>query len=207
MKALEMTYSQALAHVKAARPSVEPNDGFRKQLQLFRQMDFRLDPTNKAFKYYKMTFIRSQVLHTKILPAEVRSLKTAGDDDSAQTEANRIRNNGPLFRCKRCRTVLISQANVLPHVAGRALHWCDIMTTTDFSCRDGIFVEPVRWMEKAFQTLSGKLHCPKCGGKVGSYSWTDTVNCSCAAKMSPAFHLSLKRVDRCTMVKELEADI
>lgn len=38
-------------------------------------------------------------------------------------------------------------------------------------CRLMWFVEPMAWMRDVTHQHSGKLHCPKCLNKIGSFSW------------------------------------
>lgn len=38
-------------------------------------------------------------------------------------------------------------------------------------CRQMWFVEPLQWMQGASRDPAGKLHCPKCTNKVGSFNW------------------------------------
>lgn len=39
------------------------------------------------------------------------------------------------------------------------------------ACRLMWFVEPLQWMTGVTRVSSGKLHCPKCKTKVGSFNW------------------------------------
>lgn len=38
-------------------------------------------------------------------------------------------------------------------------------------CRLMWFVEPMAWMKNVQHETQGKLHCPKCQNKIGSFSW------------------------------------
>lgn len=57
-------------------------------------------------------------------------------------------------------------------------------------------VEPVGWMKKELckGELEGKLCCPKCEAKLGSYRWQGN-KCSCGVWVTPAFQLQRSRVD------------
>ena len=59
-----------------------------------------------------------------------------------------------------------------------------------------MFVEPIAWMEPALSdgSVSGKLSCPKCQGRLGSFNWAGE-QCSCGAWVNPAFQVHLARVD------------
>jgi dual specificity phosphatase 12 len=53
------------------------------------------------------------------------------------------------------------------------------------------FVEPPAWCPGEGE---GKLACPKCAARVGSYAWHGTP-CSCGTWVVPAFQLTKSRVD------------
>ena len=81
-------------------------------------------------------------------------------------------------------------------------------------CRHGIFVEPMKWMGNKNSsvikaaTSSEKIYCGKCNSKVGSFGWLSSIPCPCGTTMGPpGFYIQMSRVDRCTMVKEIEASI
>ncbi len=51
------------------------------------------------------------------------------------------------------------------------------------------------------------IRCAKCEARLGKFSWQGKIACSCGATMTPGFLLSLHRLDKCTMHKEVEAVI
>ena len=77
----------------------------------------------------------------------------------------------------------------------------------DVNCKNGIFLEPLQWMSPCQSVSENKLHCAKCGSKLGSFAWDTPIKCACGASMAPGFHINLSRVDKCTMHKEIEAVI
>ncbi len=74
---------------------------------------------------------------------------------------------------------------------------------TTSECRQGVFVEPARWMEHAFLSVSGRLCCQRCSSKLGHFSWNGEVRCACGCVASPGFVVNLGRVDVCTMLKDV----
>src|SRR5690606_39250202 len=58
------------------------------------------------------------------------------------------------------------------------------------------FLEPLRWMESELSqgNLSGKLECPKCKSKVGTYAWQGS-KCSCGEWVVPGISVARGRVD------------
>jgi dual specificity phosphatase 12 len=46
----------------------------------------------------------------------------------------------------------------------------------------------------AFSQVDGKLACPKCTVRLGSYTWSG-MQCSCGAWVAPAFQVVKSKVD------------
>ena len=89
----------------------------------------------------------------------------------------------------------------------------NIKQRTD-ECSQSIFVEPMKWMGSknlAFTnsgSLSEKIFCGKCNSKVGTFGWLNGVSCPCGVVMGPpGFLIQMSRIDRCTMLKDVEASI
>lgn len=183
----------------------------RNQLRLFEEMGCKLDARNKAFKYYKLCSVREKVIHTKILPSEVRGFNNNHSAAAPELESD-LKTSGALYRCKKCRTVLTNGIKTIPHFAAKTHHnplkWTSMIgenfADSSAQCKKAVFSEPLRWMGKAFSDITGKLHCGKCGQKVGSFDWCDAVHCPCGASMTPGFVLIMSKVDRCIMVKDVE---
>lgn len=56
------------------------------------------------------------------------------------------------------------------------------------STGEHIFIEPMEWMQN-FEEESGQLRCSGCALTLGNYDWRGS-DCSCGARMSPAFRIS-----------------
>ena len=58
------------------------------------------------------------------------------------------------------------------------------------------FLEPLLWMkpEMSKGAISGKLECPKCSSKVGSYAWQG-IKCSCGGWVVPGISVARGKVD------------
>lgn len=74
-------------------------------------------------------------------------------------------------------------------------------------CREIVFVEPMAWMDGVLREAQGKLHCPKCRTKLGSFSWTMGCRCPCGAQQSPAFYLVPARVELSRSVQNVEMSL
>jgi dual specificity phosphatase 12 len=57
-------------------------------------------------------------------------------------------------------------------------------------------------MQPAIDTgeLDGKLECPKCKAKVGTYAWQG-MRCSCGKWVTPSFTLGKSKVDEVRRVR------
>lgn len=88
------------------------------------------------------------------------------------------------YRCKGCATTLASSSSLVRHPPA-----------DEGTCQHH-FLEPVEWMRPELELgeLEGKLACPKCRKKVGSYLWQGS-RCSCGKWVIPSFKLSKAKVD------------
>lgn len=77
------------------------------------------------------------------------------------------------------------------------------LATTNQTC-SSYFIEPMEWMENLQNSgeLQGRIDCPKCYSKLGSYNWSGE-QCSCGRWITPAFMLHRKQVDEVRKVKKI----
>ena len=70
---------------------------------------------------------------------------------------------------------LLSSRSLLKHLPGEKPLWVDKkwsnFSSVDSLCSKGVFTFPITWMIPQFQSMQGKLLCPKCSAKIGSYDW------------------------------------
>lgn len=83
------------------------------------------------------------------------------------------------YACNKCRLILFSAAEMHPHNAS--------------ACTSIFLHEPLEWMEE-LSDLEGKILCPKCKNKVGSYCWAG-IQCSCAAWITPGIKFLKNKLD------------
>ena len=73
------------------------------------------------------------------------------------------------------RRSLFTQKSLLPHFENMCLDWSDNSWNQDSSsvnfCKKSITTFPVSWMISQFVGLHGKIYCPKCNTKIGTYVW------------------------------------
>lgn len=55
-----LTPDEAIESIRKARPVINPNSGFRMQLELFHEMGCKLDPQHEAYRLYKMKELGKQ---------------------------------------------------------------------------------------------------------------------------------------------------
>ncbi|KAJ2946760.1 hypothetical protein O0L34_g12824 [Tuta absoluta] len=75
------------------------------------------------------------------------------------------------------------------------------------ACRQMWFVEPMTWMKGVTNEANGKLHCPKCNTKIGSFSWVMGCKCPCGQKVAPAFYLVPSKVEWSNIVQNVQITV
>ncbi|CAK7206605.1 tyrosine protein phosphatase yvh1 [Sporothrix eucalyptigena] len=203
---------RALELVREARPIVEPNPGFMKQLALWWRMGCPAsspDAVERRPAYQRWLYEKDVEESTRIGRAPGRlwfgdeASKEEEEEDrkaedaaaaSAETEtARETLNQNVQLRCKVCRRVLADSAFVVPHEPP------DNDNSRPRVACNHHFVEPLSWMRPVLELgeLEGRLVCPntRCNAHIGRYSWQG-FKCTCRAWVCPAFSLQHSRVDR-----------
>lgn len=71
-------------------------------------------------------------------------------------------------------------------------------------CTRTFFVEPLLWMKKeVVNNVEGKLYCPSCKSKIGSFNWIMAARCKCGEQVSPNFYLVPSKVDFSNVVQNI----
>eukprot|EP01105_Mastigella_eilhardi_P013443 TRINITY_DN3065_c0_g1_i3.p1 TRINITY_DN3065_c0_g1~~TRINITY_DN3065_c0_g1_i3.p1 ORF type:complete len:351 (+),score=80.10 TRINITY_DN3065_c0_g1_i3:26-1054(+) len=105
------------------------------------------------------------------------------------------------YLCRSCRMLLFTEEDILPHMKNQAKNQT-VYTVFKHKRRiDGgptedctsLFINQQDWMKELGEN-QGKLLCPRCGQRVGSWKW-DGMQCSCSAWQTPAFQIAKCRVD------------
>jgi len=101
------------------------------------------------------------------------------------------------YACKICRSVVFHDLDIVEHERGGGKesfkwHKQDAGIASAPGCTS-YFLDEMPWMGTCKGT-EGKLFCPKCKGKIGSWVWNGT-QCSCGAWCVPAFQVHKARVD------------
>ncbi|KAK7095589.1 dual specificity protein phosphatase 12-like [Littorina saxatilis] len=208
MRLLNLGKKEALAFVRTHRSVIDPNEGFRRQLELFEVMGCKVDQTHAEYRRYVLSKMA------------VRSKSGFGENEVPSSiyrcESSPLAGGDTVYRCRKCRRVLFMSGAVMGHVKGQgesAFDWRsrvpanqqhDSASDDDRSdhdddmkgekCEVSLFVEPVAWMKGEIENVEGKLACPKCKAKLGSYVWYGE-RCPCGAWVAPAFHVQNSKVD------------
>lgn len=195
MKTDKISLDEALDFLRNVYPKANPNDGFIEQLQLYEAMASRVDKTHPVYKQYRLQLlahqIQSQQYGTKdLLSTLIEELKHPSSSDNKS------------YKCRKCRLALFSGTSLIAHEPGSGQlsfkwHKQDCNTVDDSSNTQctSLFIEPVGWMLPLLEgTVDGKLPCPKCNGRLGSFNWAG-MQCSCGKWVTPAFQIHKNRVD------------
>jgi dual specificity phosphatase 12 len=185
----------ALDLIRRSHPGAHPNDGFIEQLRLFHAMGCRLDATNAQWRRHQV----AQLASTQDGAAAARLNADPGNAPPAGG-----RDGQGMVRCRRCGRLLALMEHTIPHEhgAGGARSF-GVHKQRKGDTRSGgvgqcssLFVEPISWMGDALHdgSVSGKLACPKCAGRLGAFSWAGE-QCGCGCWVTPAFQLHVSRVD------------
>lgn len=213
MKKYELTVTDAYDIVKNKRRFVNPNSGFLAQLKLYEDMGFTIDTRNIKFKLYRLQIAADKVRKAKILPSSYIDL--IKPDPALET----VHPEPTVYRCAKCRRIVASASNILPHSPHEGQIWRHASTKktkknqNTFSnlfrtindnndnnkqsdiCKKMYFIEPLAWMPDILNHVDGKLNCPKCEAKLGAFSWISGCQCPCGREITPAFYLIPSKVN------------
>ena len=186
-------------------------------------MGFGVDNTNVQFKMYKLQIAADKVRKAKILPQNCADL--IKPDPALAT----VHPEPTVYRCKKCRRIIASASNILPHMPKEKQIWRHISQKKSSKqsktshelleplqkeeqqpaefCTKILFVEPLAWMPDITHNVEGKLNCPKCNTKLGSFSWIAGSQCPCGSKIAPAFYLVPSKVDWSNAVQNVQVTV
>lgn len=70
-------------------------------------------------------------------------------------------------------------------------------------CTKTFFVEPMTWMKDVVSNVEGKLYCPSCKSKIGSFNWIMASKCPCGSLVSPSFYLVPSKIEYSNVVQNI----
>ncbi|XP_059051388.1 dual specificity protein phosphatase MPK-4-like [Achroia grisella] len=283
MEKYGLCYEDAFTLVKSKRRFISPNIGFVAQLKLFGHIGFTLNKEDPRYKQFRLKMAGQKLKQVKILPQMFADL-VKPDPGLIRERPDPI-----VYRCKKCRRIVASQNNIIPHIpkqlkvelAKKGIRpppskltgltcaengeilleklkslACQILDTKIDTCSDlnspgqsnsqksdchdsdegpsqvldGYsegnmvdanivardapeicrlmwFVEPMSWMKEVQHDTHGKLHCPKCQNKIGSFNWVMGCKCPCGQKVAPAFYLVPSKVEWSNIVQNVQVTV
>lgn len=206
-------------------------------------MGYKIDPTYKNYKIFRLKLAAEQVKSCRILPSSFMNL--LGPDPGLAQE----RPDPHVYRCRKCRRIVASKSNLITHKpkdqensfespvprrksksqsahkflqdeAGNSTDIEAIVELTDkavvtaFSdkslyeqeqpvCTQIFFVEPMSWMKEVVNNVEGKLYCPTCKSKIGSFNWVMASKCTCGQQVSPSFYLVPSKIEYSNIVQNI----
>lgn len=195
MKKYKITFDEALGRIKARRGCVGPNSGFLQQLYLFQNMEWKLAEDNFQFRAFLLKSYAFAISKGRKVDEKKYQCLVQPDPRTTPSESPVI------YKCRMCRSSLVRKDSIMPHCDGQSPFWNDTKWAEPWDeaslCTQGIFTLPISWMADFTSELKGKLMCPKCQAKLGSYDWCGG-KCPCGAKITPAFFFIPSKVDKCT---------
>lgn len=280
MQKYGLCFEDAFNLVKSKRRFVGPNVGFIAQLKLFGHMGYTINRDDPRFKQFRLKLAGQKLKEVKILPQLFADL-VKPDPGLVRERPDPI-----VYRCRKCRRIVASQSNIIPHIpkdvkvelakkgmrpppskltgltcaengeilieklkslASQLMDMrCEqnedsspgqsysqrsdsdegpsqnldgysetnmvdasIAARADLPeiCRLMWFVEPMAWMRDVTHSAHGKLHCPKCLNKIGSFSWIMGCKCPCGQKVAPAFYLVPSKVEWSNIVQNVQITV
>lgn len=207
----------ALALVVAAHPGACPNDGFVAQLGLWSRLGGVL--RGPLYRRHRVALAAAGAAGGGGAPEEEDEGPGSGDraGDGGLLCATPADGGGAppppggALRCRACRRLLAAGEHVVAHepgagagafqgggrgggCGGGGAH--NAAASSSSQPCTSLFLEPMAWMRPQLGgCVAGKLACPGCGSRLGSFSWAGG-RCSCAAWVVPSFQLHAARVDR-----------
>lgn len=70
-------------------------------------------------------------------------------------------------------------------------------------CDKFYFIEPILWMKDVMTCMEGKLYCPTCKTKLGSFNWIMASKCVCGTQVFPSFYLVPSKIDFSNVVQNI----
>ncbi|XP_031562449.1 dual specificity protein phosphatase 12-like [Actinia tenebrosa] len=205
MKTESLTLDKAVSRLKQVyyEDKVNPNPGFMKQLRLYEVMENTVDESSKVFKQFKLKLLADQIKENGAANKELMTefLKEATSRNAMTTASNDLQQ----YKCKKCRITLFHSTSIVEHDPNQGSHlfgWqkptsqtTGLANTNNVACTS-VFIDPVEWMSSfLLGSIEGKLLCPKCNCRLGSFNWSG-MQCSCAAWITPAFQFHKNKIDQ-----------
>jgi dual specificity phosphatase 12 len=173
MRKYSLTREQSIERLinKRRYSIVMPNDGFIRQLDLFYQMNYKIDLENELYKEFQ---------RRKFDPIE---LKTS---TNLQTSILLIDNeNEREYKCRSCHWKLFTTNDIQKHEQQSNI-LCDN--------KNQFFTYFLDWIDAIFVNPIGRISCPNCQTILGEYS-LEGIRCNCHQWIKPAFVFQYQSIE------------
>ncbi|GBG29032.1 Dual specificity protein phosphatase 12 [Hondaea fermentalgiana] len=138
-----------------------------------------------------------RLLSEKAPSTEAMETESPAPEAAEQAEEARV----TVYCCQRCRCALFTSRQLSSqHATGQHdfgyFKRVKDSGTLGKDCSSLFLSEPNEWMSALAMAdeVVGKLNCPKCGHRVGSFAWAGS-QCSCGTWIVPAIQVPLSKVD------------
>ena len=183
MVSRSLSVTEAMTELARLRPVTRPNNGFIRQLRLFEAMGCTVDAASSRYRYFAI--LHGSIPRIPLAPVSIQ----AGEMK---------------MKCRKCRCVVASQQQVLPHSTGRSPDWCPqeqgADTNISKACKLGIFIVDVDRLlpnllieQDTFLDITQKFNCSQCNHKIGNYGM---AQCPCGAGLIKSIWINFSRVDK-----------
>lgn len=148
------------------------------QVSLWENMGYVIEPSDPAYQDFivKITAANNE---TDVLN---RNFSGVGGKD--------------VFKCGKCGKYLWAKRNMYSHMKGagqEAFSWQKQSQDNSATLCTSFFLKPMKWMNLQYGVMQGKLFCPKCNDRLGTFKWCG-LRCSCGTFVAPGFQVHEKKI-------------
>lgn len=186
MRRYRWSVDKALTHIRSCRPTVQPNDGFVRQLMIFQHLGYKADFDSLSHSAEYRNWCHSTGHIYQMMPMQ------NGKDAPKNSEAE--------FVCRKCRKLLFYDDHLLKHTPQEEQNGtADASSNGQSECSFGFLLTPMKWMD--LSAYEGKVFCPSCNEKLGNYVWGGRVcrgadGKSCGTAVRPWVQIHKGKVDK-----------
>ncbi|CAF3565875.1 unnamed protein product [Rotaria socialis] len=176
MHKYSLTREQALQKIINKRRywPVMPNDGFLRQLDLYYQMNYKVDIENELYKeFQRQRFDRIEPISTNNISNTNRSILLLENENDRQ------------YTCRTCHFKLFTNNDIERHEKEPTIICNDI---------EKIFTYFLDWIDDIFANSVGTICCPSCKINLGEYS-LQGIRCNCHQWIKPAFVFNCQSIE------------
>ncbi|CAF3708684.1 unnamed protein product [Rotaria sordida] len=172
MRKYSLTREQALEKIinKRRYSPVIPNDGFLRQLDLYHQMNYKVDMENELYKEFQRKLF------------DTIESKSTMDNNTTILLNNE---NEQEYKCRTCHYKLFTNNDIQRHEKEPTI-----------ICNDDsrIFTFFLDWIDEIFINPIGTIGCPNCKIILGEYSLSG-LRCNCHQWIKPAFVFQCQSIE------------